>query len=152
MRRVVANSRAGAVLMHMRGEPATMQDDPQYGDVVAEMRAFLTRRMAEAMAVGVSRETVVIDPGFGFGKTPAHNAELLRRLEELQILGRPVLVGVSGKSFGNKGPAGELGPLDASLEAAAIAIMRGADIVRVHDVSGTVPFVRVLDSRSRLPP
>jgi len=152
MVKVVANSGAGAVILHMKGEPATMNDDPRYGDVVAEVRAFLTRRMAEAMAVGVSRETIVIDPGFGFGKTPAHNAELLRRLEELQILGRPVLVGVSGKSFGNKVPAGESGRLDASLEAAAIAIMRGADIVRVHDVSGTVPFVRVLDSRSGLPP
>lgn len=151
MQRVVANSRAGAVLLHMQGEPATMNKDPRYGDVVAEVQTFLTRRMAEAMTAGVSRETIVVDPGFGFGKSPSHNAELLQRLEELRGLGRPILVGVSGKSFAPRASVGEPGRLDASLEAAAIAILRGAGIVRVHDVAGTVPFVRVLDTRARRP-
>ncbi len=152
MVRVVSNSEAGAVILHTQGEPATMNDEPKYGDVVAEVRAFLFHRMASAMAGGVAREAIVLDPGFGFGKTPAHNTELLQRLGELHVLGRPILVGASGKSFGHWSAAGQAARLEASLEPAAVAIMRGAAVVRVHDVSKTVPFVRELDSRVRRTP
>jgi dihydropteroate synthase len=151
MMKVIGNSGAGAVILHMQGEPTTMNDDPRYKDVAAEVQAFLTRQMAAAMAAGVARETIVIDPGFGFGKTPAHNSELLERLGELRALERPILIGVSAKSFGPKAPTRKPGRIGASLEAAAFAIMRGADIVRVHDVAGSVPFVRALDGRARSP-
>jgi len=152
MRNVVGNSGAGAVILHMKGDPATMNDDPRYEDVAAEVQVFLTRQMAAAMAAGVARNTIAIDPGFGFGKTPAHNSELLERLGQFKALGQPVLVGVSGKSFGPDAPGGTPGRIDASLEAAAFAVMRGADVLRVHDVAGTVPFVRALDGRTRAPP
>ena len=151
MRKVVGNSGAGAVILHMKGDPATMNVDPRYEDVAAEVHVFLTRQMAAAMAAGVSRDTIAIDPGFGFGKTPAHNSELLERLGQFKALGRPVLVGVSGKSFGPNAPGGKEGLLAPALEAAAFAVMRGADVLRVHDVAGTVPFVRALDGRTRAP-
>ncbi len=143
MVRVVANSRAGAVVLHMQGEPATMNKDPRYKDVVGEVRGFLFRQLAFAMAHGVTRETIALDPGFGFGKTPAHNAALLQGLGELQAVERPVLVGVSGKSFPPTVlPGGKPGRLEASLAAASVAIQAGADIVRVHDVAETLRLVR----------
>jgi len=146
MARVVANSDAGTVIMHMQGEPATMQKHPTYTDVVAEVRTFLARQMEEAIRQKVAPEAIVLDPGFGFGKTPAHNLELLRGLGSLQDLGRPILVGVSRKSF----PQGTQDRGDArrpevALATAAIAILRGANIVRVHDVAETVRYVRMLD-------
>jgi dihydropteroate synthase len=147
MVRVVSNSGAGAVILHMKGEPATMNEDPQYGDVVAEVRAFLVRRMASAIAGGVAGETIVLDPGFGFGKAPEQNAALLRRLGELRGMERPILVGVSGKSFPRKAFAKADPRLrEASLAPVAVAVLAGADIVRVHDVGATVPFVRTLDA------
>lgn len=143
MVRVVANSGVGVVIMHMQGEPATMNDNPRYGDVVSDVCSFLAHRMTKATADGVARETIVIDPGFGFGKTPAHNAALLQRLGEFRALKRPVLVGVSGKSFPRSVlGAGKVGRAEASLAAAGVAIAGGADIVRVHDVAPTVRFVR----------
>ena len=146
MSRVVANSDAGTVIMHMQGEPATMQKHPTYTDVVAEVRTFLALQMEEAIRQKVAPEAIVLDPGFGFGKTPAHNLELLRGLGSLQDLGRPILVGVSRKSF----PQGTQDRGDArrpevALATAAIAILRGANIVRVHDVAETVRYVRMLD-------
>src|SRR2546427_5570429 len=146
MKRVVATSGAGAVIMHMRGAPATMQDDPKYEDVVAEVRTFLIRQMAAAMSEGISRDAIIIDPGFGFGKTPEQNAELLRGLGELRGLGRPVLAGVSRKSFVPKGP-GDWEPRrkGAALAAVAVARIQGADIVRAHAVRETLPFLRALD-------
>ena len=146
MARVVANSDAGTVIMHMQGEPATMQKHPTYTDVVAEVRTFLALQMEEAIRQKVAPEAIVLDPGFGFGKTPAHNLELLRGLGSLQDLGRPILVGVSRKSF----PQGTQDRGDArrpevALATAAIAILRGANIVRVHDVAETVRYVRMLD-------
>jgi dihydropteroate synthase len=141
MVRVVSNSEAGVVILHMQGDPATMNVDPRYEDVVAEVRTFLFRRMVSAMAEGVPREAIVLDPGFGFGKTPAHNAALLGGLEELHAMERPLLVGVSGKSFPPSVlPAGEPGRLESSLAAASVAIQSGADIVRVHDVAQTLPL------------
>jgi dihydropteroate synthase len=134
----VAASDAGVCLMHMQGEPRTMQRDPSYGDVVAEVGAFLRGRTAIAQAAGIARERIVIDPGFGFGKKPAHNLELLRRLDELAALGYPLLAGLSRKStlgaITGREPA-ERGA--ASIAAALLAVERGARIVRVHDVAAT---------------
>ncbi len=147
MVRVVAEAGAGAVIMHMRGEPATMQENPQYGDVVAEVKAFLARQLKSAISAGVTREAIVLDPGIGFGKTPAHNVELLQGLGKIRALRRPVLVGVSRKSFLAKvHPKGDTRRLEASLAAAGFAVQRGADVVRVHDVEETVRYVRMLDS------
>ena len=146
MAKLVAESGAGAVIMHMRGEPATMQADPRYADVVAEVTAFLAQQLESAVAAGVPREAIVLDPGIGFGKTPAHNEDLLRGLPGIRGLGRPVLVGVSRKSFLAKvHPKGDTRRLEASLAAAGFAILQGADIVRVHDVVETVRYVRMLD-------
>jgi len=147
MARLVAESGSAAVIMHMRGDPATMQADPRYDDVVAEVRAFLARQFASAVTAGVAREAIVLDPGIGFGKTPGHNVELLRGLETVRGLGRPVLVGVSRKSFLAKvHPKGDTRRLEASLATTGFAVQHGADIVRVHDVGETVRYVRMLDS------
>jgi len=143
MVRVVANSEAGVVVLHMKGEPLTMNEDPRYEDVVEEVRGFLFRQMAHAMAYGVARETIALDPGFGFGKTPDHNAALLQGLGELEAMERPLLVGVSGKSFPpTVFPGGMPDPMEASLAVASIAIQGGADIVRVHDVAQTLRGLR----------
>ena len=123
--------------MHMQGEPRTMQVDPRYDDVPAEVASFLEERMAFAVAQGVREERICLDPGIGFGKTVEHNVELLRRLDVLLALGRPVLVGFSRKSSLGKlagDPAATTGPLGASVAAAVAAYERGATILRVHDV------------------
>jgi dihydropteroate synthase len=132
-------------LMHMQGEPRTMQADPCYGEVVTEVRDFLAARVAAAEEAGIARERIVLDPGFGFGKTLGHNLELLRRLDELRALGRPLLVGVSRKSMVGSlldGRAVE-GRVHGSVAAALIAAQRGAAILRVHDVGPTVDALRV---------
>ncbi len=147
MARLVAEAGAGAVIMHMQGEPATMQADPHYDDVVAEVRAFLARQLDSAVAAGVPRDAVVLDPGIGFGKTPFHNVELLRGLPEIRSLGRPVMVGVSRKSMlASFHPKDDKRRLEASLAAAGFAVQRGANLVRVHDVLETVRYVRMLDT------
>jgi dihydropteroate synthase len=122
--------------MHMQGEPRTMQADPRYEDVVGEVAAFLEERLAFAVAAGIPEERICLDPGIGFGKTPAHNLELVRRLDVLLALGRPVLVGLSRKSSLGKlfEPPARVGSLAASLGAAVAAFERGASIFRVHDV------------------
>lgn len=145
MRDVVRATGAGAVLMHMQGTPRTMQDAPRYDDVVAEVRRCLADRVEQVCAGGVSREALVVDPGIGFGKTPAHNVALLARLDELASLRRPVLVGVSRKSFLGHltgRPVGER--LVPSLGALAYAVLRGAHIVRVHDVKESCDVARLL--------
>jgi dihydropteroate synthase len=133
---VVADGDAYLCLMHMRGEPRTMQDDPCYDDVASEVAAFLESRLAFAVAAGIPEERVCLDPGIGFGKTPAQNFELVRRLDVLLALGRPVLVGLSRKSsLGRLFDAeARTGSLAASLGAAVAAFERGASIFRVHDV------------------
>jgi dihydropteroate synthase len=133
---VVADADAYLCLMHMRGEPRTMQEDPRYGDVASEVAAFLESRLAFAVAAGIAEERVCLDPGIGFGKTPAQNFELVRRLDVLLALGRPVLVGLSRKSsLGRLFDAeARTGSLAASLGAAVAAFERGASIFRVHDV------------------
>jgi dihydropteroate synthase len=141
---VVAARGAGLVLMHMRGTPRTMQDDPRYDDVAREVRDALAARAAAATAAGVAPERLALDPGIGFGKTVAHNLELIERLGELLSLGRPLLVGVSRKRF--LGALLDL-PVDQRLEgglaAAAIAVHQGARVVRTHDVAPTARAVRV---------
>ncbi len=140
---LVAARECPVVLMHMRGEPASMHSHARYRDVVAEVRQELAERIAAAEAAGISRDKIVIDPGIGFAKKPSQSMELLRRLPELAELGLPILVGVSRKSF--LGAAtGETDPgrrLAGSLAAALFAVSRGAGILRVHDVAETVQAV-----------
>ena len=143
---VCAAHGAYVCLMHMQGEPRTMQVDPRYDDVAAEVAAFLEERMAFAVAQGVREERICLDPGIGFGKTLEHNVELLRRLDVLLALGRPVLVGFSRKSSLGKlagDPAATTGPLGASVAAAVAAYERGATILRVHDVREHVDALAV---------
>ena len=140
----VAASGAAVCLMHMRGTPASMQQAPENGDVVAEVRDFLAARAQACEDAGIARERIVVDPGFGFGKTRAHNLELLDRLGELATLGYPVLAGWSRKStLGGITGRGEEERLAASVAAAVLAVERGASIVRVHDVRETVDAVAV---------
>jgi dihydropteroate synthase len=143
---VVADSGAYLCLMHMQGEPRTMQDNPTYGDVVSDVKAFLEERLAFAVAAGVREELVCLDPGIGFGKTVEQNFELVRRLDELVAIGRPVLIGFSRKSSLGKlagDPAATTGPLGASVAAAVAAYERGATILRVHDVREHVDALAV---------
>lgn len=145
MREVVARHDVPVVVMHMQGEPKTMQAEPSYGDVVAEVKAFLAQRAREAEAAGV-RQTI-IDPGIGFGKTVAHNMTLLRRLAEFSELPYPLLVGVSRKSsIGAITGAPVDERLPGTLAATAIAVLNGADIVRVHDVKECKQAVQVAEA------
>ena len=143
---VVAEADAYVCLMHMQGEPRTMQVAPSYDDVVRDVLAFLEERVAFAVEHGVREERICVDPGIGFGKTPDQNLELLRRLEELKALGRPVLVGVSRKSTLGKvlgdASAARTG-LAASIAGAVAAFDRGATMIRAHDVGETVEALAV---------
>jgi dihydropteroate synthase len=142
---VVADGGAYVCLMHMRGEPRTMQADPVYEDVVSEVKAFLEERLAFAVAAGIAEDRVCLDPGIGFGKAVAHNFELVRRLDELVALGRPVLVGLSRKSSLGRimgDPEATTGTAAASVGAAVAAYERGAAIFRVHDVREHIDAVR----------
>ena len=142
---VVAISGVGVCMMHMQGAPRTMQVAPHYQDVVAEVRGFLLERMDAAVAMGIARERIAIDPGFGFGKTAGHNLDLLRNLERLAELGAPVLVGLSRKStLGAITGRPALERLAASIAAALLAVQHGARIVRVHDVAETRDAFAVL--------
>jgi dihydropteroate synthase len=134
---VVADRGAYLCLMHMLGEPRTMQRDPRYDDVVSEVAAFLEERLTAAVEAGIPEERICLDPGIGFGKTVEHNFELVRRLDELTALGRPVLIGFSRKSSLGKllgDPEATTGTAAASVGAAVAAYERGATILRVHDV------------------
>lgn len=134
-------------LMHMRGEPSNMQNDPRYPDILAEVRDFLVERMAVCEAAGIPRERIVLDPGFGFAKTQAHNLVLFQRMERLLELGCPLLVGVSRKSMIGRALGREVGDrLYGSLALAALAVSKGARIIRVHDVAETVDVVRMIDA------
>jgi dihydropteroate synthase len=139
---VVAASGAYLCLMHMQGEPGTMQEEPRYDDVAQEVASFLNERMAFAVARGISQERICLDPGIGFGKTVAHNLELVRRLDVLLALGRPVLVGFSRKSS-LRSLTGSDDLLGASVAAAVAAFERGATILRVHDVKPHVDALTV---------
>ncbi|WP_203009378.1 dihydropteroate synthase [Pseudomonas paraversuta] len=132
-------------LMHMLGEPGDMQDNPHYTDLVGEVSAFLAERMAQCAAAGIASERIVLDPGFGFAKTMQHNLSLFKHMEALHALGRPLLVGVSRKSMIGQAlnrPVTER--LYGSLALAALAVTKGARILRVHDVAETVDVVRMI--------
>jgi dihydropteroate synthase len=146
---VVADAGAYLCLMHMQGEPRTMQADPRYDDVVAEVASFLEERLAFAVDAGIPEERICLDPGIGFGKSVEHNLELVRRLDVLVALGRPVLVGFSRKrSLGRLvgDPEATTGSLAASLAAAVAAYEHGATILRVHDVRETVEALTVAEA------
>jgi len=131
-------------LMHMLGEPRTMQTAPRYEDVVAEVREFLEERVRACLDAGIDERLLVLDPGFGFGKTREHNVELLANLRQLRVRGRPILVGVSRKkTLGDltQRPVGQRMP--ASVAGAVIAVLNGADIIRAHDVAATVDALKV---------
>lgn len=134
-------------LMHMQGEPRTMQENPRYNDVVAEVREFLRLRKQACLDAGIHTDKIIVDPGFGFGKTLEHNLELLRRLSEFTALGTPVLVGLSRKSMIGKalGLSTEQ-RLHASVALAVLAVRNGARIVRLHDVGATCEAVRMVEA------
>ena len=133
---LVAEAGVECCLMHMLGEPRTMQEDPRYDDVVDDVKAFLTERMEFATGAGVSEERIWLDPGIGFGKTVEHNLELLRRLDEIVALGRPVVVGTSRKSFlGKLTGKAEKERLPGTIATNVMALERGARVFRVHDVA-----------------
>ncbi|MFM8800274.1 MAG: dihydropteroate synthase [Tagaea sp.] len=142
---LVAGRRCGAVLMHMLGTPRTMQTDPRYDDAPREVAAFLARRLAACETAGIARADLCVDPGIGFGKSVAHNARLIARLDTLTALGVAVLVGASRKSFIGKLSKDEPPKerLPGSIAAALAAVARGADILRVHDVAATVQALKV---------
>jgi dihydropteroate synthase len=144
---LVARSGVGVVLMHMQGEPRTMQQDPRYHDVVKEVAAFLLERARAAEAAGVPREAIALDPGLGFGKTQAHNLALLRGLPEIAMLGYPLLVGASRKGFlgALTGGAPPQDRVEASVAAHVLAAERGAQVVRVHDVKAHKRALAVAD-------
>lgn len=146
MAAVVAEGDAYVCLMHMQGEPRTMQAAPHYDDVVSEVLRFLEERIASVVDCGIREERICVDPGIGFGKTPDQNLELIRRLGELGNLGRPVLVGISRKSTLGKilgDAAATSGSVTASVAAAVSAFERGAWMVRAHDVRETVEALAV---------
>ncbi len=144
---VVAASKAGVCLMHMQGDPRTMQDAPHYADIVSEVAEYLAERVAAAEAAGIALNRIAVDPGFGFGKSLEHNIQLLRRLDELVVPGLPLLVGMSRKSMlglitGRAAPERVHGGIAAHV----LAVERGARIVRVHDVAATRDALAVLQA------
>jgi dihydropteroate synthase len=150
---VVAGSDAYLCLMHMLGEPRTMQDAPRYNDVVSEVAAFLEERLSFALSAGIPEERICLDPGIGFGKTVEHNLELLARLDEIVALGRPVVVGASRKRFLGRvlgDPDALTGPVAAGVAVAVLAFERGAAIFRVHDVREHVEALRAAQALERV--
>ena len=146
-----ASGGVAVCLMHMQGEPRSMQDAPLYGDVVGEVRAWLQRRVERVLSAGVARQALVIDPGFGFGKTVRHNLDLLRHLSAFTELGVPVLAGLSRKSLLGKITGRDVeSRAFASVAAALIAVKNGARIVRVHDVAATRDALRVWNAVNNL--
>lgn len=151
MRALVAERKCPACIMHMKGTPKTMQENPVYEDVVSEIMAFLRQRIEQAVEAGVPEELLIIDPGIGFGKTLEHNIEILRNLRDLRSVGRPILIGASRKRFIGV-LSGDLPPeerLEGTAAAVALSIANGANIVRVHDVREMVRVARVADAVAR---
>ena len=147
MAALCAERDATVVLMHMPGNPRTMQDDPHYEDVVDEVKAFLSERVEAAVAAGIDEERIWVDPGIGFGKTLGHNLELLRRLGELRELGRPLVIGTSRKSFIGKIDGSPIEQrIGGSIATAVLVAADGADVLRVHDVAETAQALRVAEA------
>lgn len=144
---IVAASQVGVCLMHMQGRPQTMQADPQYQDVVAEVTSFLATRLKAAEQAGIVRGRIVLDPGFGFGKRTEHNLTLLNHLSSLQSLGLPLLVGLSRKSvLGQVVGLSVDERMHASIAASVVSVMKGANIVRVHDVKPTLDALKIVSA------
>jgi len=147
MVKLVADNDTPVIIMHMKGEPKTMQANPEYEDVVKEIKEFFEMRTGKAKDGGIKPNRIIIDPGIGFGKKTEHNLEILKRLDEFKSLGHPILAGTSRKSFiGNVLGLDVEDRLEGSLAAMAAAIMKGASIVRVHDVKESVRVARLLDA------
>ncbi|MBY8097622.1 dihydropteroate synthase [Vibrio fluvialis] len=147
---VAAAANVPVCIMHMKGQPKTMQKNPQYGDLMAEVEAFLLERMAACEAAGIARENIILDPGFGFGKSIEHNYHLLANLEQFHRFGLPVLAGMSRKSMIfkllDKKPAD---CMVASVTCASIAAMKGAQIIRVHDVEETLEAMTIIETMNK---
>jgi len=144
---LVAREHVAVTIMHMLGEPKTMQENPVYRDVVNEVKDYLRRQMQVAIDAGVAKDSIVVDPGIGFGKTVEHNLELINHVPDLAELGRPVMIGASRKSFiGAITRADVADRLEGSLAAAVMAVVRGARIVRVHDVRQTLRALKVAEA------
>ena len=142
---IVAPSQVGICLMHMQGRPQTMQADPNYDNVVQEVAEFLASRLKAAEQAGIDRSRIVLDPGFGFGKRTAHNLTLLNEMQAIQALGQPLLVGLSRKSVLGQVLGSNVDErLHASIAASVISVMKGASIVRVHDVKPTVDALKIV--------
>lgn len=148
MKKVVRDYRVPVVIMHIKGTPKDMQKNPVYESVVDEIIEYLRERIILALESGINENMIIIDPGIGFGKTPEHNLEILRRLHEFTLLEKPILIGLSRKSFIGKilNDAPPLERLEGTLSAIAISVFNGANIVRVHDVKETIRVIRVADS------
>ncbi len=144
---IVAASKAGVCLMHMQGRPQTMQADPQYDNVVSEVRNFLKARLDAAEQAGIDRSRIVLDPGFGFGKRTAHNLTLLNHLNDIQALGLPLLIGLSRKSVLGQVVGSSVDErIHASIAASVVSVMKGANIVRVHDVKPTIDALKIVQA------
>jgi dihydropteroate synthase len=142
---IVAKSNVGVCLMHMQGTPQTMQDNPHYNDVVNDVSAFLAERLQASIDAGIVRDRILLDPGFGFGKTREHNITLLQNLESFASLGQPLLVGLSRKSVLGQMTGNDVDArLYASIAASVLAAQKGAKILRVHDVKATVEALKVV--------
>ncbi len=147
MAKIISKSKAGVVLMHMKGNPRTMQNNPVYKSLIDELIEYLDRAINEAVAWGIDRERIIVDPGIGFGKTLEHNLEILKRLKEFKILGRPLLVGPSRKSFlGKILDTGPKARIFGTVSACVSAVRNGANIVRVHDVKAVKQALKVSEA------
>jgi len=147
MANVISRHRAGVVLMHMKGTPETMQKKPYYKDVCVEVLNFLSSRIMLAEEAGIAFESIAIDPGIGFGKTLTHNVDLITKLDELKVLGKQILLGVSRKSFiGDILNLESAERLEGSIAAGIVGVINGANILRVHDVGSTMRAIRVVNA------
>ncbi len=150
MKEIVARHQVPVIVMHIKGTPRDMQKDPQYRDLIGEILSFFRESISQADAAGIPADKIIIDPGIGFGKSFAHNLDILKGLESFKVLGKPIMVGVSRKSFLGKIldlPVDER--LEGSIAAALYAVLRGANIVRVHDVAATVKALRTVEAIQR---
>jgi dihydropteroate synthase len=146
MAKTAARAGVGVILMHMKGTPGTMQENPEYADVVGEILGFFREILKTAWRAGIERDKIILDPGIGFGKLPEHNLEILRRLDELRSLGRPLAIGTSRKSFIGRALGRQVHDrLSGTGATVAAAILRGADLVRVHDVREMCDVARMTD-------
>lgn len=147
LKNLIARYDVAVIIMHMKGNPRNMQQNPHYRDLLGEICSYFEKSISAAAQAGVSSEKIIVDPGIGFGKTLPHNLEILRGLESFKVLGKPIMVGTSRKSFLGKIlnlPVDDR--LEGSIAAAAYAVMRGANIVRVHDVASTVRALRTIEA------